>query len=170
MFVLWMFGAELARHWGKKECLKFYLICGAGAGLINVMASYWSLYRDTATIGASGAIYGLLAAYGILFPNRTIYFYLLFPMPARVFVIIIAAVTFFSSLSASGSNISHYSHLGGLVVAYLYLKRRTIQIAVMRTWAAWLSPKKGGQDPDKLFHLDDVRSEKRDRNDDHWIH
>ena len=78
---------------------------------------YYSL-----TVGASGAIYGLLLAWAMYFPHRTIYFYFLFPIPARVFVIIVGAIAFLSSFGGPGSGIAHVAHLGGLVVGYVYLK------------------------------------------------
>ena len=76
----------------------------------------------TITVGATGAIYGLLLAYGMYFPHRPIYLYFIFPIPARVFVMIVGAIAFLSSLSGPGGGVAHSAHLGGLVVGYLYLK------------------------------------------------
>ena len=75
-----------------------------------------------AIIGASGAIYGLLLAYGLYFPDRPIYMYFVFPIPAKVFVLIMGAIAFFASMSESGGGIANATHLGGLAVGYLFLK------------------------------------------------
>jgi membrane associated rhomboid family serine protease len=118
MLGLWMFGSELERTWGSKEFTKFFFICGIGAGLLTVLFSPNSLSQ---TIGASGAIYGVLLAFGVLFPDRIIYF-LIFPIPAKWFVVIMGALAFLSSLSASGSGIAHVAHLGGMLFGFIYLK------------------------------------------------
>jgi membrane associated rhomboid family serine protease len=126
MLALWMFGAELERTWGTRYFLKFYFVVGIGAAALTVLASLLpfaftqDLQRDN-IIGASGAIYGLLLAYAIYFPDRPIYMYFVFPIPARIFVAIIGAIAFFSSLNEA-SGVANATHLGGLLVAYLYLK------------------------------------------------
>ena len=123
MLALWMFGTELERTWGTRFFTKYYLVTGVGAAVTTLLLAlvsdgvYYSL-----TVGASGAIYGLLLAWAMYFPNRTIYFYFLFPIPARVFVIIVGAIAFLSSFGGPGGGIAHIAHLGGLVVGYLYLK------------------------------------------------
>ena len=127
MLALWMFGTELERVWGTRFFLKFYFITGIGAGCLTVLLSLFSfgplrqLYMSD-IIGASGAVYGLLLAYGIYFPKRPIYMYFVFPIPARIFVLIMGAIAFFSSMSESGGGVANATHLGGLLVAYLYLK------------------------------------------------
>jgi membrane associated rhomboid family serine protease len=123
MLSLWMFGTELERRWGTRFFTKYYFVTGVGAAISTLLISlvsesvYYSL-----TVGASGAIYGLLLAWAMYFPHRTIYFYFLFPIPARVFVIIVGAIAFLSSFGGPGSGIAHIAHLGGLVVGYVYLK------------------------------------------------
>ena len=123
MLALWMFGTELERTWGTRFFTKYYFVTGVGAAVTTLLLSlvsdsiYYSL-----TVGASGAIYGLLLAWAMYFPNRTIYFYFLFPIPARVFVMIVGAIAFLSSFGGPGSGVAHIAHLGGLVVGYLYLK------------------------------------------------
>jgi membrane associated rhomboid family serine protease len=127
MLALWMFGAELERTWGTRYFLKFYFVTGIGAGLLTVLFSLVP-YGPTAQlygsdiVGASGAIYGLLLAYGLYFPNRPIYMYFVFPIPAKIFVIIMGALAFLSSMSANGGGVANATHLGGLLVAYVYLK------------------------------------------------
>ncbi len=120
MFVLWMFGMELERHWGKKEFLKYYLVTGIGSGLITFL---FSLTSPIPVVGASGAIYALLLAFAMMFPDRKIYIYFLFPVKAKYFVLVIGLITFFSSFNSVGSGISHLTHLGGLIIGYLYFRR-----------------------------------------------
>jgi membrane associated rhomboid family serine protease len=126
MLALWMFGTELERTWGTRYFLKFYAITGIGAGVLTVLFSLLpfapaqQLLRSN-VIGASGAIYGVLLAYALWFPDRPIYMYFVFPVPAKVFVAIIGAIAFLSSLGDSGG-VASATHLGGLAVAYAYLK------------------------------------------------
>lgn len=123
MLALWMFGTELERTWGQRFFTKYYFVTGIGAAVATLLVSLFSeqVYYSL-TVGASGAIYGLLVAWAMLFPHRTIYFYFLFPIPARIFVMIIGAIAFLSSLGGPGGGVAHAAHLGGLVIGYLYLK------------------------------------------------
>jgi len=133
MLALWMFGTELERIWGTRFFLKFYFITGIGAGCLTVLLSLLpigplsQLYRSD-IIGASGAIYGLLLAYGMYFPERQIYMYFVFPIPSRVFVLIMGAIAFYSSFSDSGG-MANATHLGGLLVGYLYLKSLGVSLS-----------------------------------------
>ena len=126
MLALWMFGTELERVWGSRYFVKFYFVTGIGAGVLTVLFSLLpfgparQLYGSD-IIGASGAIYGLLLAYALYFPDRPIYMYLLFPIPARYFVMIMGAIAFYSSIAERGG-VANATHLGGLLVAYLFLK------------------------------------------------
>ena len=127
MLTLWMFGSDLERDWGTRRFLNYYFFCGIGAGLCDVAARFLlGGERDLniPTIGASGAIYGLLMAFGMLYPNRTVYFGLLFPIPARVFVLILGGIAFLSTFGAAGSRISHMAHLGGMIFGFYYLRLR----------------------------------------------
>jgi len=126
MLALWMFGTELERIWGTRYFLKFYLVTGIGAGFLTVLFSllpfgFAQQLQYSNIIGASGAIYGLLLAYALYFPDRPIYMYFVFPVPAKIFVAIMGAIAFLSSLSEAGG-IANATHLGGLLVAYLFLK------------------------------------------------
>ncbi len=120
MFVLWMFGSELEVIWGQKSFLKYYFITGIGSGLVWTLFNIGSHY--SVLIGASGAIYGILIAYGMLFPNRTVYLYFLIPIKVKWLVLIIGGVAFFSSFNDM-SNISHMTHLSGMLIGYVYLKK-----------------------------------------------
>ena len=123
MLALWMFGTELERTWGTRFFVKYYFVTGIGAAVTTLLLSAFSddIYYSV-TVGASGAIYGLLLGYGMYFPNRPIYMYFVFPIPAKYFVMIVGAIAFLSSLGGPGGGIAHTAHLGGLVVGYLYLK------------------------------------------------
>lgn len=127
MLALWMFGVELERMWGTRFFTRFYFVSGVGAALTTLLLSFMPLpFADqlyyALTIGASGAVYGVLLAYALYFPNRPIYMYFFFPVPAKYFVIIIGAISLLSSMGGPGGGVAHTTHLGGLVVAYLYLK------------------------------------------------
>ena len=121
MFVLWMFGSEMEAIWGKKEFLKFYFITGIGSGLIWLVFNFSG---NAVLIGASGAIYGILLAYGLMFPNRKVLIYFLFPVKVKYFVIFLGLMAFVSSLSYSGSNISHLTHLSGMMIGFVYMKSK----------------------------------------------
>jgi len=126
MLILWMFGVELERMWGTRFFVKFYTISGVGAGVISVLASLlpFAVLRSTYDIniiGASGALYGLLLAFALYYPNRPILMMLFFPVPAKYFVAILGAIAFIMSVEGSGG-VAATTHLGGLIVAYIYLQ------------------------------------------------
>jgi membrane associated rhomboid family serine protease len=130
MLALWMFGTELERIWGTRFFLKYYLITGIGAGALTVLFSllpfgFAQQVYGSIIVGASGAIYGLLLAYALYFPDRPIYMYLVFPIKAKYFVMIIGAIAFYSSLGATGG-VANATHLGGIAVGYAYLKSARI--------------------------------------------
>lgn len=130
MLAVWMFGVELEYRWGTPGFVKYYAITGIGAGICTVLVSLapfdWARASYGATtIGASGAVYGLLMAWGMLFPDRRLLFMFIFPLPARVFVLIIGAIAFFSAIGTSGSGVANVAHLGGLLIGWIYLKGPT---------------------------------------------
>ncbi len=126
MLALWMFGTELERIWGTRYFVKYYLLTGIGAAVLTVLFSLLPIevavsLRHSVVIGASGAVYGLLLAYGLYFPDRPIYMYMVFPIPAKYFVLIMGAIAFYSSLADNGG-VANATHLGGIVVGYMLLK------------------------------------------------
>lgn len=143
MLAVWMFGVDLERRWGTAEFAKYYAITGIGAGISVVLLSLlpfdWARPSYYAvTIGASGAVYGLLMAWAILFPHRQLLFMFVFPLSARVFVLIIGAIAFFSALGTGGSGISNIAHLGGLLVGWLYLRgRRNLRLEFRYYLTRW---------------------------------
>lgn len=118
MLALWMFGSMLERVWGSKEFLKYYLITGLGGGLCYAL---FNMGSGVPTVGASGAIYGLLLGYAVLFPDNVIYIWFVIPVKARYFAIIFGLIEFFASFSPE-SGVAHLAHLGGMVMGYIYLK------------------------------------------------
>jgi len=131
LLALYMFGGELENYWGSKKFLFYFFFCGVGAGICTVI---FSPYQFVPTIGASGAIYGLLLAFGWLFPNRLIYVYFLFPIPAKYFVIIFGLIEFFSSMEGAGSGVAHLTHLGGLLFGLFYMAYPTIRQKIRRDY------------------------------------
>jgi membrane associated rhomboid family serine protease len=127
MLALWMFGTELERMWGTRFFLRYYFATGVAAAISTILISM-APFAVTArmfysvTIGASGAIYGLLLAYGLSFPNRPIYIYFVFPIPAKYFVMIMGGIALLSAMGDGGGGVAHITHLGGLVAGYLLLK------------------------------------------------
>jgi len=123
MFALWMFGLELENLWGSKKFLLYYTICGLGAGIANLFLAplFTNIPPNVPTVGASGSIYGVLVAFGYLFPNRYIYIYFMIPVKAKYLIILYMAIEVFSVASQSATGIAHIAHLGGAVVGFVYL-------------------------------------------------
>jgi membrane associated rhomboid family serine protease len=127
MLALWMFGKDLEATWGTRRFLKYYLICGVGAGICVVVGNALFGSMDTRTLGASGAIYGVLLAFGMTFPDVQVLFFFLFPINAKYFVMIIGAISFMMTFGSTGGGVSHVAHLGGMVFGYVYLKSKWVQ-------------------------------------------
>ena len=143
MFALWMFGNTLENIWGTKRFLLFYILCGLGAGLMQEGVQYieyitkLSHYQNVnmggsiipmgqylnymTTVGASGAIYGLLLAFGMMFPNSMIYLYFVMPIKAKWFVIGYAAIELLTGIFATSDGVAHFAHLGGMLVGLIIL-------------------------------------------------
>jgi len=120
MFALWMFGMELENVWGSRKFLTYYLICGVGAALANILLA--PLFSDVGpTIGASGAIYGVLLAFGMLFPDRLIFIYFFVPLKAKYFVALYMIIEFVTVGVGGTDGVAHFAHLGGAFVGFVYL-------------------------------------------------
>ena len=119
MLGLWVFGRELEQAWGKTHFLKYYFITGVGSGLITYL---FQMGSDNPVIGASGAVYGILLAYGISYPNRMLYIWGIIPVKSMWLVIIMGSIAFFGVLG-SGDGISHVTHISGMVIGYFLLKK-----------------------------------------------
>ncbi len=140
LLILWMFGAELEHLWGGRRFLWYYLLCGIGAGLVHLGVQLFWTY-PAPTVGASGAVYGILLAFGLTFPDRPVFMFPFFiPIPARILVLLLAAIEFISGITSSSSPIAHFAHLGGAVTGFLLLRygeRWGIFAALDRGWF-WL--------------------------------
>lgn len=126
MIGVFFFGPPLERLWGGRDFIRFYLVCGLGAALASILL--WPLIGPHSVVGASGAVFGLLLAFGLRWPDQPIYLYGLLPIKAKWFVTGLAllslASTYRVALAGRGDGVAHWTHLGGLVTAYLYLKYR----------------------------------------------
>jgi len=119
LFALWIFGQGIENYWGTKRFATYYLLTGIGAALIHM----WIGGSGAPTVGASGAVYGILLAFGMMFPDR--YILLLIPpvpIKAKYFVAIFGLIELSSGLMRPDSGIAHFAHLGGMVVGYLLIK------------------------------------------------
>ncbi|MBX3242392.1 MAG: rhomboid family intramembrane serine protease [Chitinophagaceae bacterium] len=148
MFAVWMFGSALENHWGPKRFLIFYLLCGIGAAMLHLGVLYYENTRwisdfntqapflsepeyhrrliqlsfriNTPTLGASGSVFGCLAAFGYLFPNSLIYLYFFIPIKAKWFVIMYGALELYLGVrNSAGDNVAHWAHLGGALIGFL---------------------------------------------------
>lgn len=124
MFALVMFGSDLERWWGSRDFTKYYFVCGIGAGLAQILVTYVSGGNpNIPTIGASGAIFGVLIAYGMAFPNRQVLIWFIIPVSARTMVALFIFMELALTLQYHGGDgVARFAHLGGALVGYLYLK------------------------------------------------
>jgi membrane associated rhomboid family serine protease len=124
MFALWMFGSELAPRWGSRFFLRYYFVCAVGGGIL------FSLVRMGTwipSVGASGAIYGILMAYAMWFPNRQVYLYFVLPIRVRYLIVFLIALEVTQAIESTGTGIAHAAHLGGMAFGYAYLRWNGVQ-------------------------------------------
>ncbi|HEX6940792.1 MAG TPA: rhomboid family intramembrane serine protease [Longimicrobiales bacterium] len=117
MLGLFFFGPPLEARWGPREFLKYYLICGLGGAALSFV---FGLYGSV--VGASGAVFGVMLAFAMNWPDAPIYFWGIFPIPAKWLVGILAAMALFSAISGASDGVAHLAHLGGFAAGFLYLK------------------------------------------------
>lgn len=135
MFALWMFGSVLENFWGSKKFLIFYFFTGIGAAVLYTLVAKYQisnienfLYAEDMllkrhVVGASGAVYGLLMAFGLTFPNTRVYLFFLFPLKAKYFVIIFGVLAlYFGIANNPADNIAHFAHLGGMLFGFILMK------------------------------------------------
>ena len=146
MFALWMFGSVIERVWGPKKFLFYYIVCGVGAGMVQELVQYAEYYvqglsayemvnlgdqRITmdaylnlrTTIGASGAVYGILLAFGMIFPNERLFIIPIpFPIKAKWLIVGYIVIELFSAMSAPGDGVAHMAHLGGMLFGFLLIR------------------------------------------------
>lgn len=152
MLVLWMFGCDLDRLWGRRRFYGYFFLTGVGAGVVNVLVKTLLELGGAAstvpiiglraseipTIGASGAIYGILMASAIVFPDRQVWL-IPFPitLPMRAYVFVIGLIAFFGTLGTTGDNVSHLTHLSGMLVGYFYLRRDSLLYRLRNRYLDW---------------------------------
>jgi membrane associated rhomboid family serine protease len=123
LLVIWTVGSELEDLWGRRTFLSYLVVCGLGAaltyGVFSLVGIGPGAYQPV--VGSSGIVYGLLLAYGILFGDRTMYFFMLFPMPARYFVMLLGGIELVSSVLYAKDGTAHLAHLGGMLFGFLFL-------------------------------------------------
>jgi membrane associated rhomboid family serine protease len=129
MLTLWFFGVTLERDWGTRRFLKYYFYCGIAAGVcvvvVNILLGYWG----TPTVGASGAIFGVLVAFGVMYPDQTVLMYFLFPIKAKYLVMIFVAIELLLTFGPN-TGVSTIAHLGGAAFGFIYLKSRLPRVAL----------------------------------------
>lgn len=171
LLVIWTVGSELERLWSTQTFLAFLLVCAVGAALAHGVFSLVGVGSGpyTPVIGSSGMVYGLLLAYGILFGDRVMYFFLLFPMQARYFVLLLGGIELVSSVFYSRNGIAHLAHLGGMLAGFLFL----VSMAAWRQRARERANDPGGRERKKRLkkagHLRLVGGEEPgDEDPKHW--
>lgn len=139
MLMLWMFGMELENIWGGKKFIRYYVLCGVGAALANLLVAPL-IGQVGPTVGASGAIFGVLIGFGMLFPDRPVYIYFLLPIPAKYFIGGLIALDLIYGVAGTADGIAHFAHLGGAAVGFALVlaERRGFQPG------GWWSKMSGG--------------------------
>jgi hypothetical protein len=155
MLMLWMFGSELESLWGRREFIRYYLITGVGAGIFSIVPYFMGVLAGysgyiPSIIGASGAVYGILLAYAMTYPNRTVLVYFIMPVKVKYLMLFMGFMTFSSIGNSDG--ISHITHLGGLVVGWFYLRFHRHYRGLNIPWRTWL---------DKVFKVRFVTDDKK---------
>ena len=124
MFALWMFGVQIENAWGSRRFATFYFVCVIGAGLVQLVVATMAAASGTPypTVGASGGVFGILLAFGMMYPDRPIYLYFLFPIKAKWFVIGYGVLELWSGITSTASGVAHFAHLGGMAFGFLLIQ------------------------------------------------
>jgi membrane associated rhomboid family serine protease len=127
MFGLWIFGMRIENTLGSRRFLGFYLACVVGASLLQLLVTSWPFLQGavafpTPTLGASGGVLGVLAAFGLLYPDEPIYIYFLFPIPAKWLVLGLAALDLYAGVGGTQSGVANFAHLGGMAIGALLIQ------------------------------------------------
>ena len=134
MLAVWMFGMELENTWGSRRFLIYYLLCGLGGGIANLIVA--PLVGQAApTVGASGAVFGVLIAFGMMFPDRPIYIYFLLPIKAKYLVAAYIGMELFYGVAGTTDGVAHFAHLGGAAVGFVYVLGEFGVIPFRSWWA-----------------------------------
>lgn len=120
MLALWMFGVQIENSWGSRRFAIFYFVCVIGAGILQLLVMWGT---PVPTLGASGGVFGVLLAFGMMFPNQ--YIMMLFPpipMKAKYFVILYGAIELFTGVTGTASGVAHFAHLGGMLFGFVLIQ------------------------------------------------
>jgi membrane associated rhomboid family serine protease len=117
MLALFFFGSPLEDRWGSRNFIKFYLICGLGGAALAFPFAYHGM-----VLGASGAVYGIMLAFALNWPDQPIYVFGIFPLKAKYLIGIMFAFSLLSTVSPTGDGVAHFAHLGGIIAGWIYLK------------------------------------------------
>lgn len=142
MLMLWFFGRAIEEAWGRKQFLFYYFFTGIGAALCSFIVMPHSYVP---VIGASGAIFGILVAYAVMFPDDVILLFFVFPMKMKYAILVLAGINLLGAVSSSGSGIAYFAHLGGALFGYLYLRsewlKRQASCLSLAKFKLWLKKK-----------------------------
>jgi membrane associated rhomboid family serine protease len=122
MFILWMFGSQIETRWGRRTFLVYYILCGLGGAVTYGIFNLVGINSFIPMVGASGAIYGILLAYGLTFPDAVILVGLFFPMKAKYAVLLFGLIELMSTASGSSGGVAHLAHLGGMATGFVFLR------------------------------------------------
>ena len=132
LLAIWMFGMAVEAQWGPVEFIKYYFLTGIGAGLFNVLLEPHAMFP---IIGASGAIYGLLVAFAMLYPDAVVWVWFFFPMRAKTMALLFAAIELLTSLSGTGGRVANLAHLGGMLIGFVYIRYGWVAKIRLKYWA-----------------------------------
>jgi len=118
MFALWMFGVQVENRWGSQRFGVFYFFCVVGAALTHLLF----VSAPVPTVGASGGVFGILLAFGMMFPNQPIYLYFMVPIKAKYLVIGFGLLELWSGVSGTSAGVANFAHLGGMVFGFLLIQ------------------------------------------------
>lgn len=153
MIGLWMFGSQIESRWGRGPFLVYYLVCGLGGALTYGLFNLFGMESFVPMVGASGAIYGILLAYGMMFPESVILLAMIVPIKAKYAVILFGLIELLSTMSGSGGGVAHLAHLGGMASGFLFLR---LTIPSLRTGLRLRAPwgRAGGRRRPKVVRPD----------------
>ena len=144
LFALWMFGMPVEAQWGPREFLKYFMLTGVGAGLVSVAVAPNAHH---VIIGASGAVFGLLTAFAMLYPDAVVYLYFFFPIKAKHMALLFGAIEFFAGASAANPASARVAHLSGMVIGYLYIRWWFEASLRMKSFFSGMGPERGSSAP-----------------------
>lgn len=157
MLMLLFFGCDIERSWGRKQFLFYYFFTGIGAGLCSYLTSFRS---PIPVVGASGAIFGLLVAYAMMFPDTVVFLFLFFPMRIRHVVFVLGGINLLGALTNPDAGIAYFAHIGGGLFGYLYLKNEWIRYKFSSYFSLFNFKQRSRQRKIETKQLEDLELEK----------